>query len=54
MNIPLNPNASPVKKIPYRMNPNYKERVEVELDNMIVVGIVECVEELEWVCPMVV
>lgn len=34
-----------MKKIPYHLNPKYKERVSVELDNMLAAGIIEPVEE---------
>ena len=43
-----------VKQRPYRLNPRYKEKVKQELDKMIIVGIIEPVEESEWVSPMVV
>ena len=36
------------------MNPRYKEKVRKELDKMLVAGIIEPVEESEWVSPMVV
>ena len=52
--IPLKPNAKPVKQRPYRLNPKYKEKVRMELDKMLIVGIIEPVEESEWVSPMVV
>ena len=52
--IPLKPDAKPVKECPYRMNPMYKEKVRMELDKMLAAGIIEPVEESEWVCPMVV
>lgn len=54
MKIPLKPDAKPVKQRPYRLNPKYKEKLKIELDKMIAVGIIEPVEELEWVSPMVV
>ena len=52
--IPLKADAKPVKKRPYRLNPKYKEKVRIELDNMLTAGIIEPVEESEWVIPMVV
>ena len=52
--IPLKPDAKPVKQRPYRLNPKYKEKVRIELDKMLAVGIIELVEESEWVSPMVV
>ena len=52
--IPLKPDAKLVKQRPYRMNPKYKEKVRMELDKMLTAGIIELVEESEWVSPMVV
>jgi hypothetical protein len=54
MKIPLKPKARPVKKIPYRLNPVYKHKVKPEIDRMLEVGIIELVEESEWICPIVV
>jgi hypothetical protein len=54
MKIPLKPDARPVKKRPYRLNPKYKEKVKIELDRMLEGGIIEPVEESEWINPMVV
>jgi hypothetical protein len=54
MRIPLKPGVKPVKKRPYRLNPKYKEKVKIELDRMLEVGIIEPVEESEWIIPMVV
>ena len=54
MKIPLKPYARPVKQIPYRLNPKYKEKVKIELDRMLEAGIIEHVEESEWIIPMVV
>jgi len=54
MMIPLKVDSKPVKQRPYRLNPRYKEKVRQELDKMIVAGIIELVEESEWVSPMVV
>ena len=36
------------------MNPKYKEKVCIELDKMLVAGIIEPVEESNWESPMVV
>ena len=36
------------------MNLKYKEKVCVELDKMLIAGIIEPVEESDWVSPMVV
>lgn len=54
MNIPLKPDAKPVKQRPYQLNPKYKEKVCKELDKMLEARIIELVEESDWVCPMVV
>ena len=52
--IPLKANTKPMKQHPYRLNPKYKEKVWMELDKMLAAGIIEPVEESEWVIPMVV
>ena len=54
MKIPLKTGAKPVKQRPYRLNPRYKQKVKAELDRMIAAGIIEPVEESEWISPMVV
>jgi hypothetical protein len=54
MKIPLKPYTRPVKQIPYILNPKYKEQVKIELDRMMEAGIIEPVEESEWIIPMVV
>lgn len=54
MKIPLKEGAKPVKQHPYRLNPRYKEKVKHELDKILAAGIIEPVEESEWVSPMVV
>ena len=54
MKIPLKPDVKPLKQHPYRLNPKYKEKVRMELDKMLAAGIIEPVEESEWVSPMVV
>ena len=46
--------AKPVKQRPYRMNPKYKEKVRMELDKMLAIGIIEPIEESEWFSPVVV
>jgi len=35
------------------MNPKYKENMKGEIDRMLEPGIIEPVEELEWISPMV-
>ena len=54
MRCPLKEEAKPIKQRPYRLNPKYKEKVRKELDKMLASGIIELVEESEWVSPMVV
>lgn len=54
MKITLKPDAKPVKHRPYLLNPKYKEKVCKELDKMLEAGIIEPVEEFDWVSPMVV
>jgi hypothetical protein len=44
MKIPLKPYARPIKKIPYRLNPKYKDKVNIELDRMMEAEIIEPVE----------
>jgi hypothetical protein len=36
------------------LNPIYKQKVKAKIDRMLEVGIIELVEELEWISPMVV
>jgi hypothetical protein len=54
MRIALKPDARLVKQRPYRLNPKYKEKVKIELDRMLEAGIIEPVEESEWIIPMLV
>jgi len=54
MKITLKPDAKPVKQRPYRLNLKYKEKFCLELDKMLVTGIIEPMEESNWVSPMVV
>jgi hypothetical protein len=35
MNIQLKPDARPIKKRPYWLNPRYKEKVKQEIDRML-------------------
>ena len=44
----------PIKQRHYRLNLRYKECVKAELDRMLEDGIIELVEESEWIIPMVV
>lgn len=36
------------------MNPRYEEKVQVEINRMLDVGIIELVEESEWISPMII
>jgi hypothetical protein len=54
MRIPLKLGAKIVKQRPNRLNLKYKEKVKIELDKMLEAGIIEPVEESEWISPMVV
>ena len=54
MRILLKERVKPVKQHHYRLNPRYKEKVKEEIDKMITTGIIETVEESEWISPMVI
>jgi len=54
MKITLKPDVKPVKQRPYHLNTKYKEKVQLELDKMLMAGIIEPIEESDWVSPMVV
>ena len=54
MKIPLKPEARLVMQRPYRLNPVYKQKVKAEIDRMLEDGIIEPIEESEWISPMVV
>lgn len=54
MKITLKLDAKLIKHTPYCLNPKYKEKVHQELDKMLEAGIIEPVEESDWVSPMVV
>ena len=54
MKIPLNTDAKPQNKFPYRLNPWYNDCVKAKLDRMLDDGIMKPVEELEWMSLMVV
>ena len=53
MKIPLKPDAKPVRQRPYCLNLRYKKKVKDELHRMLDAGIIEPVEESEWISPMV-
>ena len=50
----LRPNAKLVKQWPYRLNLHYKEKVKVELDEMLEAFVIEPINESEWIIPIVV
>ena len=52
MKIPLKPDANSLKKMPYKLNLKYKEKVKIELDKMIEIGDIEPMEESKWVSPI--
>jgi len=54
MRITLKPDVKPVKQKLYHLKPKYKERLCLELDKMLAAGIIEPMEEFDWVNPMVV
>lgn len=54
MKITLKPNEKLVKQHPYQLNPKFKEKVHEQLDKMIATGIIEPVEESNWVISMMV
>ncbi|KAH9321804.1 hypothetical protein KI387_016443, partial [Taxus chinensis] len=54
MKIKLKEGAFPVRKRPYKMNPNLHEKVKEEIDKMLKSGIIKPLDESEWVSPMVI
>jgi hypothetical protein len=54
MNIPLKHGSKLVQQRPYRLNPRYKEKFKAEIDRMLDIGIIETIEEYEWISPMAV
>lgn len=54
MKIPLKPEVRPIRHRPCRLNPIYKQKVRAEIDRMLEAGIIEPIEESEWISPMVV
>ena len=54
VNIPLNSYVKLVKQRTYRLNSIYKHKVKVEIYRMLEAGIIEPVEESEWIRPMMV
>ena len=54
MKIPLRDEARSIRHRPYRLNPIYKQKVKAEIDRMLEDGIIEPIEESEWVIPMLI
>jgi len=54
MKIPLKSEARLVRKRSYKLNPMYKNKLKVEIDQMLEAGIIEPIEESKWISPMVV
>ena len=54
MKITLKLDAKPVKQRPYRLNPKYKAKVREQLEKMLAAGIIEPIQESDWVSLMVV
>jgi len=54
MKIPLKPEPRTIDKRPYRLNPIYKKKVKAGIDRILKVGIIEPIEESEWINPMAV
>ena len=54
MKIDLLPEATPIKKRPYKLAHKYKEIVKSEIDNMLTTGIIYPIDQSEWGAPMVV
>jgi hypothetical protein len=54
MKIPLKLEARSIRHRHYKINPIYKTKVKEEIDRMLEGGIIEPIEESEWVSPMVV
>ena len=48
------PITAPVKKRPYKLAHKYKEIVKIEIDNMLIAGIVYPIDQSKWASPMVV
>lgn len=53
MKITLKLDVKPVKQRPYDLNLKYKEKVHLDLDKILTTGIIESVEEFDWVNPIV-
>ena len=46
--------ATPIKKRPYKLAHKYKEIVKIEIDNMLIAGIIYPINQSEWESPIVV
>ena len=53
MKINLLPEATPIKKRPYKLPHKYKEIVKTKIDNMLIAGIIYPIDQSEWESPMV-
>ena len=49
MKITLERDMKPIKQRSYHLNPKYMEKVRLELDKVLEAGIIEPVEESDWV-----
>ena len=54
MKIDLLPEATPIKKRPYKLAHKYKEIVKTEIDNMLTAGIIYPVDQSKRASPIVV
>jgi len=54
MKIPLRAKARLTRQRPCRLNTIYKKKVKFEIDRMLETEIIEPVEKLGWIIPMVV
>ena len=54
MKIMLKLDAKLVRQRTYRLKPRYKDHVKAEIDQILDAGIIELVEEYDWISPMVV
>jgi len=54
MKIELNHDTNPFKQRPYRLNPRLKEKVNKEIDRMLVVGLIFPMDEDEWISPIII
>ena len=53
-NIPMTPDATPVKQRPYPMNPKHAHAVKEEIDKLMRVGFIYEIEHTDWVSPIVI